>query len=131
MDDISRKKGLLEFWDSSQLAGHNAAYLEDLYERFVADPNRVAAHWRSFFETLPRVNGAEVEALHSGVRQAFRAMTREPSSQPRPASSLAGNLILLGFAISASVPLMDFVSSVIFHRYIPFQGEPRRSSCWY
>jgi serine phosphatase RsbU (regulator of sigma subunit) len=31
---------------------------------------------------------------------------------------IRAKMILLGFAISASVPLMDFVSSVIFHRYI-------------
>ena len=90
MDDISRQKGLLEFWDSSQLAGHNAAYLEELYEQFVADPNRVSDHWRSFFETLPRVNGEGAERLHSGIREAFRALTREPLSQRRPVSSLAG-----------------------------------------
>jgi 2-oxoglutarate dehydrogenase E1 component len=90
MDDISRQKGLLEFWDSSQLAGHNAAYLEDLYEQFLSDPNRVSGHWRIFFETLPRVNGDGAEALHSAVRQAFRAMTREPLTQRRAVGSLAG-----------------------------------------
>jgi len=90
MDDISRQKGLLEFWDSSQLAGHNAAYLEGLYEQFLSDPNRVSGHWRTFFETLPRVNGEGAEALHSAVRQAFRAMTREPLTQRRAVGSLAG-----------------------------------------
>ena len=63
MDDIVKQKGLYEFWDSSQLAGHNAAYLEDLYEQFLADPNRVSDHWRAFFETLPRVNGNGAEAV--------------------------------------------------------------------
>ena len=92
MDDIARKKGLHEFWDSSQLAGHNAAYLEDLYEQFLADPNRVAPHWRTFFDTLPRVNGDGAEPLHSAIREAFRAITREPAAQRRPAGSLAGTL---------------------------------------
>jgi len=90
MDDIFRQKGLHEFWDSSQLAGHNAAYLEDLYEQFVADPNRVPGPWRTFFETLPRVNGEGAEPVHSAIRQAFRAITREPLAQRRPVSSLVG-----------------------------------------
>jgi len=90
MDDIARQKGLHEFWDSSQLAGHNAAYLEDLYEQFLADPGRVAGHWRTFFETLPRVNGDGAEPVHSAIREAFRAITREPPAQRRPAGSLAG-----------------------------------------
>ncbi|HED18363.1 MAG TPA: hypothetical protein ENI74_02530, partial [Gammaproteobacteria bacterium] len=38
MDDIFRQKGLQELWGDSQLAGHNAAYLEDLYEQYLADP---------------------------------------------------------------------------------------------
>ena len=32
MDEIVKQKGLHEFWGDSQLASHNAAYLEDLYE---------------------------------------------------------------------------------------------------
>ncbi|MGD2073764.1 MAG: 2-oxoglutarate dehydrogenase E1 component [Gammaproteobacteria bacterium] len=90
MDDISRHKGLHEFWDSSQLAGHNAAYLEQLYEQFLADPNRVSARWRTFFETLPRINGFGAEPSHTVIRQAFRAITRQPVPLRRPVSSVEG-----------------------------------------
>ena len=78
MDDITRPKGLLEFWEDSQLAGHNAAYLEDIYERYLTDPASVPERWRSWFQTLPRVNGHGAEPSHSTIRETFRAMTRQP-----------------------------------------------------
>ncbi|MFQ5642773.1 MAG: thiamine pyrophosphate-dependent enzyme, partial [Thiogranum sp.] len=81
MDDIFRHKGLQEFWENSQLAGHNAAYLEALYEQYLDDPNQVPGQWRSYFETLPRVNGHGVEPVHSAIRQAFRTITRQPAAR--------------------------------------------------
>ncbi len=92
MDDIVRPKGLLEFWEDSQLAGHNAAYLEDLYERFLTDPASVPERWRTFFQTLPRVNGHGAEPSHSTIRETFRAMTRQPYARlqfgpPEPGTS--------------------------------------------
>ena len=92
MDDIARPKGLLEFWEDSQLAGHNAAYLEDLYERFLTDPASVPERWRTFFQTLPRVNGHGAEPSHSTIRETFRAMTRQPYARlqfgpPEPGTS--------------------------------------------
>ncbi len=84
MDDITRPKGLLEFWEDSQLAGHNAAYLEDLYERFLSDPGSVPEHWRTFFQTLPRVNGHGAEPSHSAIRETFRTLTRRPYARLRP-----------------------------------------------
>ena len=90
MDDIFRQKGLQEFWGDSQLAGHNAAYLEDLYEQFLADPSRVPVQWRTYFETLPRVNGHGAEPVHSVIRQAFRAITRQPAGQRQAVTSTPG-----------------------------------------
>ncbi|MCO6413965.1 MAG: 2-oxoglutarate dehydrogenase E1 component [Thiogranum sp.] len=91
MDDIFKHKGLEEHWGDSQLAGHNAAWLEDLYEQYLTEPDKVPGQWRTFFETLPRVNGQGAEALHSAVRQAFRAITRQPPAQRRPVASAPGS----------------------------------------
>jgi 2-oxoglutarate dehydrogenase E1 component len=90
MDDVSRQKDLLAIWDSSQLAGHNAAYLEDLYEDYLNDPGRVSARWRTFFETLPKVNGHGAEPSHKTIREAFQTITRQPLQERRPVSSVAG-----------------------------------------
>jgi len=93
MDDILKQKGLHEFWDSSQLAGHNAAYLEYLYEEYLADPNRVDSQWRTFFATLPRINGDGAEPVHSAIRQAFRAITRQPAARREVVTSEPGSLV--------------------------------------
>ena len=37
---------------TSFLYGGNAAYIEDLYARYEADPNAVDAEWRAFFQSL-------------------------------------------------------------------------------
>jgi 2-oxoglutarate dehydrogenase E1 component len=42
-------KTLRQSYATSPLFGGNAAYLEDLYERFLADPNSVPLRWREFF----------------------------------------------------------------------------------
>ncbi|VAW77684.1 2-oxoglutarate dehydrogenase E1 component [hydrothermal vent metagenome] len=81
MDGITQPKSPMEFWEDSQLAGHNAAYLEDLYESFLSDPASVPDSWRTFFQTLPRVNGHGVEPSHSTIRETFRALTRTPYVQ--------------------------------------------------
>ena len=39
-------------WSSSHIAGGNAAYVEDLYERYLRDPNSVEEQWRDYFEKL-------------------------------------------------------------------------------
>ena len=90
MDDIFKLKGLQEFWADSQLAGHNAAYLEDLYEQFLADPDRLPGQWRDFFAALPRINGAGAEPVHSAIRQAFRAITGQSVVQRQAATSVPG-----------------------------------------
>ncbi len=90
MDGITQPKSPMEFWEDSQLAGHNAAYLEDLYERFLSDPASVSEHWRSFFQTLPRVNGHGAEPSHATIRETFRALTRVPYTGGRSEPGAAG-----------------------------------------
>ncbi|WP_346949019.1 2-oxoglutarate dehydrogenase E1 component [Dyella sp.] len=41
-----------EFFDSSQLAGGNADYVEQLYESWLADPASVPAEWNQYFGTF-------------------------------------------------------------------------------
>ncbi|AHX12811.1 2-oxoglutarate dehydrogenase [Dyella jiangningensis] len=41
-----------EFFESSQLAGGNADYVEQLYESWLADPSSVDATWGKYFETF-------------------------------------------------------------------------------
>ncbi len=91
MDDIVKQKGLYDFWGDSQLAGHNGAYLEDLYEQFLADPDSLAEHWRTFFETLTGMDGSGGEAIHSSIRKAFRAITRQAVLNQQAAAGVPGS----------------------------------------
>jgi 2-oxoglutarate dehydrogenase E1 component len=49
---MSRQDANAAFALSSFLYGGNAAYIEDLYARYEADPNSVDAQWQSFFQSL-------------------------------------------------------------------------------
>jgi 2-oxoglutarate dehydrogenase E1 component len=42
---------LQQFSQSSHLAGGNAAFVEELYERYLIDPASVAPAWRAYFDT--------------------------------------------------------------------------------
>ncbi len=53
----------------------SAAWVEGLYEIYLRNPNEVESHWRDYFETLPRVNGAADDIPHDEVRQQFRRLT--------------------------------------------------------
>ena len=62
---------------SSHLAGQNAAYIEDLYEAFLADPATVPENWRSYFEQLPTLSGViGPDTPHSTVVQHFERLGR-------------------------------------------------------
>ncbi len=64
-------------WDGTGLAGANADYLEQLYELYLEDPTLVDAHWRQYFDQLPKVNGDRREIGHSQIRDSFRGLARE------------------------------------------------------
>ena len=43
---------LKRLFDSSYLNGVNAAFLEDLYERYLDDPQSVTDEWRQLFDKV-------------------------------------------------------------------------------
>jgi len=59
-------------WKSSHIYGGNATYVENLYEAYLMDPNAVPEEWRGYFDSLPRVNGSNIQDVpHSTVRERF------------------------------------------------------------
>jgi 2-oxoglutarate dehydrogenase E1 component len=56
---MSRQDANATFALTSFLYGGNAAYIEDLYARYEADPNAVDAEWQAFFKSL-KDPGAQV-----------------------------------------------------------------------
>lgn len=57
------------FQDSSSLYGSNAWFIENLYERYLEDPESVEASWQKQFQELR--NGAAFETPHSPVVERF------------------------------------------------------------
>ena len=49
---MSRQDANAAFALTSFLYGGNAAYIEDLYARYEADPKAVDAEWQAFFQSL-------------------------------------------------------------------------------
>jgi len=74
------QEGAMQAWiESSPLAGGNAAYIEELFELFLDDPNSVPSEWRELFEQLPATSGADVK--HSEIRDQFRAAAKNKMKQ--------------------------------------------------
>lgn len=60
---------------SSLLDGGNAAYLEEIYEAWLQEPESVEPYWRNWFEALPAVNGDATEISHAECRKEFSRLT--------------------------------------------------------
>src|SRR6266542_784648 len=57
-----------ELESSSTLFGANVPFIEDQYERYLANPLSVAADWRSYFDTL---RGGAADVAHAPVIESF------------------------------------------------------------
>jgi 2-oxoglutarate dehydrogenase E1 component len=64
-----------EFEDSSNLFGSNAPYVEELYERYLADPGSVDESWRAVFDAWQKGGGGK-DVPHSPVIAAFERLAR-------------------------------------------------------
>ena len=74
-----------QMWSSSHIAGGSVAYVEDLYEQYLRDPDSVDAQWRDYFQQLPPVNGSAVDVSHSAIQAQFLTRQRQ-SFQPSQSS---------------------------------------------
>ncbi|WP_045859246.1 2-oxoglutarate dehydrogenase E1 component [Teredinibacter purpureus] len=72
------QESLMEaLWKTGHISGSNAAYVEDVYESYLQDPNSVPEEWREYFEKLPTVNGGTgVDVRHSEIIEYFELLGR-------------------------------------------------------
>ena len=82
----------LEKNNSSYLFGSNAAYVEELYENYLANPNSVEEFWRDYFDQLqhqPATDGNSEtrDQNHTAVIASFAQRAKENRLQ----SKLIGN----------------------------------------
>ena len=70
-----------QLWSSAHISGGNAAYVEELYDTYLHDPNAIPEEWREYFDQLPRVNNATShDTAHSVIREQFRLLAKYPRS---------------------------------------------------
>lgn len=63
------------FWSTSHISGGNAAYVEELYDTYLHNPNAVPEEWRNYFDQLPRVEGVLAQDTpHSVIRAQFELL---------------------------------------------------------
>jgi len=60
---------------NSLLFGANAAFVEDVYEAYLANPTSVTPEWRAYFDALPAAQTAH-DIAHSPIQRAFAALPR-------------------------------------------------------
>jgi 2-oxoglutarate dehydrogenase E1 component len=63
-----------QFKQTSQLAGGNAAFIEDLYEQYLVDPDSVPATWKTYFDGFKGREAGDVP--HSAVMARVQAAAR-------------------------------------------------------
>ncbi|MET0983990.1 MAG: 2-oxoglutarate dehydrogenase E1 component [Steroidobacteraceae bacterium] len=70
--------------DSSSIAVENAAYVESLYEQFLADPSSVAPEWQAYFRGLAAgaVDRAHGPIRNELARRAYDSRTATPTQPP-------------------------------------------------
>ena len=78
-------------WSMSHLSGANAEYIEELFEKYLADPNSVSEEWRKYFDGLPLHNGTtSTDVPHSTIREHFIYLAKNKNRvQPLIVSSVS------------------------------------------
>lgn len=64
---------------SSFLSGANAAYIDELFERYLNNPNDVSKEWQQFFQQLPKVNGHS-DISHAAIRDELLKLAQRPKT---------------------------------------------------
>lgn len=89
-------------WRSGHISAGNASYVEELYEKYLQAPSEVPDQWRSYFETLPMVEGKSAPDIsHSTVKDHFLLLSKNQARVvPVSASSVNAEHERKQFAVS-------------------------------
>src|SRR3979490_1073096 len=61
-----------QFLDNSYLYGANATFIEDLYEKYLVNPQSVPEEWREYFDRMQQLPGnAAKDVAHAPVVESF------------------------------------------------------------
>lgn len=68
---------------TGHISGSNAAYVEDLYESYLSDPDSIPEQWKDYFSSLPATNGSNApDVSHSDIRKDFKALSKRSRFTP-------------------------------------------------
>src|SRR3954468_5325340 len=105
--------------ETSVLSGGNAAFIAELYARFVEDPGSVDQSWREFFSMLSDDARAVLNELKgaSGARQRTRVIgVEEPQAAKKPANGKANGTIDVATARGAILDSLRALSLIRNYR---------------
>jgi 2-oxoglutarate dehydrogenase E1 component len=76
---------------SSPLFGGNAAFIEDLYERYLSDPESISDNWKRYFRDLQSQTAAQQgrDIAHTPIRESFASLARQPALAGRGTEIMA------------------------------------------
>src|SRR3954469_19596072 len=102
-----------DFLDNSYLFGGNAPFIEDLYEKYLVNPQAVPEEWREYFDRMQNLPGsASKDIAHAPIVEAFiqkskkgsfgaaRSMPEEPVAPER--LQVAALLLVTAYRIAGS-----------------------------
>ena len=104
-------ESLREQLAGTPLSGANAPYVEALYEQYLQNPASVDAAWRSYFDALPALAGAE--RAHSPVIAQVAARAQITAAAASPIRSTAPHMLstryanTIGMTQSAQMSIAD------------------------
>ena len=93
---------------TGHLAGSNAAYVEDLYESFLADAESVPDEWKNFFQSLAAANDdAGPDVSHAAIESDFKALGKTSRFAP----VLSNDAVVHSEHESKQVQVLQLISS--------------------
>ena len=81
----------MTYRDSSWLYGSNTGFIEQIYETFLTDPERVDPAWRQYFESLNDPSGGVRDVAHGPIRERFRSLTEAGGARPAATGASDGS----------------------------------------
>lgn len=73
---------------TSLLDGGSSAYLEQLYEDYLKNPNSINGEWRAYFDSLPAVKEGSKEIPHSEIQKQFLQISSNTNPSQNQTSSM-------------------------------------------
>ncbi len=120
MDAILTDDMMKQLADNSYLFAGNAAFVEDLYQRFLANPESVSADWCRVFENVRRAEpSAPADADHQAIRASFARLMQNPAAARDIAPTASAN-------DSKQVTVLQLINAYRFRGHQAADTDPIR-----